>query len=132
METVYRIPTGDGSLNWFNLQQRSVQLREENATLLYFRNLQPLVDMVAAKQSERQKEMVVATSSHELRTPLNGILTMLMLIIQSGCLEEIKHYAKVAHSTAELMLSLVNDMLDFSRIVMRKFVKKEAVHNVRE
>ena len=107
-------------------------MREEKATLLYFRNLQPLVEMQAAKQSERHKEMVVATSSHELRTPLNGIMTMLMLIVQSNCLDEVRHYAQVAHSTAELMLSLVNDMLDFSTIMMRKFVKKEALCNVHE
>ena len=87
--------------------------------------------MEVAKQSERHKEMVVATSSHELRTPLNGILRMLMLIIQNSNIEEVKHYAKVAHSTGELMLSLVNDMLDFSTIMMKKFVKKVAQLDVR-
>ena len=73
----------------------------------------------------------MATSSHELRTPLNGILTMLMLIVRCSSLEEVKHYASVAHSTAELMLSLVNDMLDFSTIMMKKFVKKVTNLDVR-
>ena len=70
----------------------------------------------------REKELILATCSHELRTPLNGILNMMDLIELNPA--ERRRYIKIARHSSRLMLSLVNDMLDFSSIVSNKFRRK--------
>ena len=70
----------------------------------------------------REKDLALATCSHELRTPLNGILNMLTMIQANP--QDRERYIKIAQLSAKLMLSLVNDMLDFSSILANKFVPK--------
>ena len=75
---------------------------------------------------------MVATSTHELRTPLNGILGMLNMMAEKPTAPENKQFVRVARSSAKLMLALVNDMLDFTTIMMGKFARKVSLFNVRE
>ena len=71
----------------------------------------------AAEQASRMKSAFLATISHELRTPMNGVLITLDLLrretVEAG---ECRRLAAIAHRSAEGLLELLDDILDFSRL----------------
>ena len=69
-----------------------------------------------AEAAVRAKSLFLATIGHELRTPLNGILGMTRLLMDSVLDQRQKAFAETLESSAELLLGLVNDILDFSRL----------------
>lgn len=69
----------------------------------------------AALEAARVKGEFAANVSHELRTPLNGILGMLELLFSMDLTPKQLEYAKIARSSGETLLELIDDILDFSR-----------------
>ena len=69
-----------------------------------------------AEESNRLKSAFLANMSHEIRTPLNAIVGFSTLISESEDKEEIKEFAKIIHANNELLLNLINDILDMSKI----------------
>lgn len=69
-----------------------------------------------AEKSAKAKSEFLATMSHEIRTPINGVIGMLNLLLKEQLNEKQLHYSRLAHSSAESLLSLINDILDFSKI----------------
>jgi PAS domain S-box-containing protein len=70
-------------------------------------------DAVAAS---RAKSAFVANMSHELRTPLNGVIGMVDLLSGTALDARQKRCAEVARTSASLLLSVINDILNFSKI----------------
>ena len=69
-----------------------------------------------AEAASQAKSRVLATVSHEFRTPLNGILGLAGLLAESALSPDQQTYTRAIRSSGEALLSLVDDMLDFSRI----------------
>jgi PAS domain S-box-containing protein len=69
-----------------------------------------------AEQASRAKSEFLDTVSHELRTPLNGVLGMTSLLRDTGLTDEQRDYLDTAHTSAEKLLKIVNELLDFARI----------------
>ena len=69
-----------------------------------------------AEESNRLTSAFLANMSHEIRTPLNAIVGFSTLISESEDKEEIKEFAKIIHANNELLLNLINDILDMSKI----------------
>ncbi|MEI6558933.1 MAG: PAS domain S-box protein [Rhodospirillaceae bacterium] len=68
-----------------------------------------------AEQASRMKSEFLATISHELRTPMNGVLVTLDLLRQDDVAPaERKRLAGIAHRSADGLLGLLDDILDFS------------------
>ncbi|WP_196141191.1 ATP-binding protein [Aliikangiella sp. G2MR2-5] len=67
------------------------------------------------RNANRAKSEFLANMSHEIRTPMNGVLGMLRLLSKSSLNEEQRHKTNLARSSAESLLSLINDILDYSK-----------------
>jgi signal transduction histidine kinase len=69
-----------------------------------------------AEQASTAKDQFLANMSHELRTPLNGIMGMTTLTLESGITDEQREYLETIDTSAQALLAIVNDVLDFAKI----------------
>ncbi len=74
-----------------------------------------------AEAANRAKSEFLANMSHEIRTPLNGLMGMVQLFTLTSLTEEQKEYLEAMELSAETLLSLINDILDLSRIESGRF-----------
>lgn len=78
------------------------------------------LELIAAKeealQLSRTKEMFISVMSHEIRTPLNAVIGMSHLLLEGPKLESQKENLEVLKFSSDNLLTLINDVLDFTKI----------------
>ena len=97
-----------GSLLIWRMRQKQFQQRQEAKQLLSSKE--------QAENANAAKSAFLATMSHEIRTPMNAILGVQELLLSSRLPENEKTLLKSAHSSAESLLGILNQVLDLSKI----------------
>ncbi len=90
------------------VRERTLSLERSNAELLAAR--------VRADQANDAKSAFLATMSHEIRTPMNGLLGMLGLLRDGDAAPDQDRYLDVALTSARGLLTIIDDILDYSRL----------------
>ena len=99
---------GGGLVLW-QMRKRQLQQEKETATLLSSKEL--------AEKANAAKSSFLATMSHEIRTPMNAILGVQELLLNSQQFPpHEKSLLKSAHTSAESLLGILNQVLDLSKI----------------
>lgn len=83
-----------------------------------------------AANAGRARDIFLANMSHEIRTPINTMLGLNELIIRESQDETIRGYALDIKNAGNILLSLVSDILDFSRIQSGKMELLEGIYDV--
>lgn len=121
----FRLHKGDGTYEW--MEGRSTHMAQEVSGLPYqvvgiVMSIQKIKDteeeIARAKHNDEQKSAFLANMSHEIRTPLNAIVGFSNLLREMEDLEkeETNEFVGIINKNCDLLLSLINDILDLSKI----------------
>lgn len=85
-----------------------------------------------AEQANQTKGQFLANMSHEIRTPMNGIFGMTELALTTDLTTEQREFLSMVKSSADSLLVIINDILDYSRIEAGKITFDSLRVNIRE
>ncbi len=86
----------------------------------------------AAEDASVAKSEFLANMSHEMRTPLNGVMGMIELLQATELTERQRGYLRMMKTSADTLLTLINDTLDLSKIEARRLDLERIEFDVRE
>ncbi|EON79397.1 hypothetical protein ADIS_0087 [Lunatimonas lonarensis] len=117
---------GSGSERWYSATLSAIRVRNAEflGKIVVIRDITQEVEsreaLVAAKteaeQANQAKSEFLANMSHEIRTPLNGVIGFTELLGNTALSEQQKRYVTTAFSSANVLLDLINNVLDLSKI----------------
>ncbi len=94
------------------------------------------IELIAAKeealQLSRAKDMFISVMSHEIRTPLNAVIGMSHLLLDDNSVEIQKENLGILKFSAENLMTLINNVLDFTKIETGNFELEKTDVDLRE
>jgi PAS domain S-box-containing protein len=85
-----------------------------------------------AEAASVAKSSFLAHMSHELRTPLNAVIGLTSLLARSEMKEEQHEYVKTVQASGEMLLTLINDILDISKVEAGELKLESHIFNLRK
>ena len=129
-------PQEDGTVSWFGLITDITERKRNEVELEGHRHhLQELVDERTAELAQAKdaadaaniaKSAFLANMSHEIRTPMNGIIGMANILRREGITPQQAKRFDIIDASAQHLLSVINNILDISKIEAGKFQLEEA------
>lgn len=134
----FRLKSADGSYEWWEFRSTAydgLTVDTPYMVLGVCQSIQRYKDteeaLIAARdralQADKLKSAFLANMSHEIRTPLNAIVGFSSLMGETGDMEEKRQYMAIIEENNDLLLQLISDILDLSKIEAGTFdfVEKE-------
>jgi signal transduction histidine kinase/CheY-like chemotaxis protein/HPt (histidine-containing phosphotransfer) domain-containing protein len=103
--------SGIGSILLLMLKKHQALITEKQAAVEFSQKVQ-----ADAKNAIEVKDNFLANMSHEIRNPMNGVLGMIHVLLGSELDAEQRRYADIAYNSGKALLTIVNDILDLSKI----------------
>jgi signal transduction histidine kinase len=113
---------------WFDKAAQIILVVRSDVTAAYERDQKQLAQIEAAKleavKANEAKSAFLSSMSHDIRTPLNGVIGFTDLALREGDSHKKDDYLKKIDSSGKLLLDLVNDTLELSRVESGKSVNE--------
>ncbi|MEN9502360.1 MAG: hypothetical protein RI964_1645 [Pseudomonadota bacterium] len=105
-----------GSSDAQYLLERSLEVSSQEMRKLYDELKAETEQRIEALHKSEQKTRFMANMSHELRTPIHGILGSLEIVKNTKLEERQQLFVETAYASCEIMLDVINNILDFSKL----------------
>lgn len=86
--------------------------------------------IAAFEESSKLKSDFLANMSHELRTPMNGMFLALTMLMRTNLNEDQREYASILEDSTSILLQVINDVLDYSKLSSGSFSLNTDVLNI--
>lgn len=90
--------------------------RQKNLQLIEIKNRELQAEALRADQASEAKSQFLSSMSHDMRTPLNGVISFTDFALKADSKEKKQEYIEKTRRSAKILMSLINDTLEVSRI----------------
>jgi PAS domain S-box-containing protein len=119
----------NNDIKYFDITSQPIKINNKNYLVSLYRDITEHKKTVQlrhqaeiARKASEAKNLFLANMSHEIRTPVTGIMGMSEILAQTELTNQQEEYLNIINESSKILLTLINDMLDISKIEAGKLV----------